>query len=79
MDSKSYLLDFKSLAQFDEDSTGSGSGRSSGRSTPRSSVSSSAPMEIHAGVLSNVHYDSDAHHVMEFFEMCSDLIVALAC
>ena len=79
VDGKSYLLDFKSLASDEDTSSGHSSGRSSGRSSPRSSVSSSAPLEIQAGNYSKARFDSAAHHAMEFYEMSSDLIVALAC
>eukprot|EP00112_Aurelia_sp_Birch-Aquarium-sp1_P020255 Seg518.8 transcript_id=Seg518.8/GoldUCD/mRNA.D3Y31 product="5'-AMP-activated protein kinase catalytic subunit alpha-2" protein_id=Seg518.8/GoldUCD/D3Y31 len=80
VDNKSYLLDFKSLASDEENfSSGRSSGPSSGRSSPRSSVSSTAPLEIQAGNYSKARLDSSAHHIMEFYEMSSDLIVALAC
>jgi len=79
VDSKSYLLDFKSLATDEEMSSARSSNPSSGRSSPKSSVSSTAPLEIQAGNYSKARFDSSTHHIMEFYEMSSDLIVALAC
>eukprot|EP00794_Sanderia_malayensis_P008006 gene8006-8865_t len=69
VDSKSYLLDFKSLASDEDNLSGNSSGRSSGRSSPRSSISSTAPIQIQAGNYSKARYDSSAHHAMEFYEI----------
>ena len=67
MDSKSYLLDFKSLALDAE------AQQLSAESSPRMGRADST-----TSVEPN-RQEADSHHVMEFFQVCSDLIVALAC
>lgn len=68
VDNRSYLLDFTSLAS-DEDE---------GHMTPRRNSGHLTPPRTIPG-RKNSHTEMSAHYVMEFFEMCSDLIVALAC
>ena len=70
VDHKSYLLDFKSLAPLDfEDATSSQLENNSKILSPTASCSS----------LEQLPEPGTCHYVMEFFEMCSELIVALAC
>ncbi|XP_031554814.1 5'-AMP-activated protein kinase catalytic subunit alpha-2-like isoform X2 [Actinia tenebrosa] len=79
VDHKSYLLDFKSLASpaSNEQLASFGSGKSSRRSSANSSFSSlkdcaNQPNE-------QMGNSSGSHHTLDFLEMCSNLIIALAC
>ena len=64
VDQKSYLLDFKSLAPLDfEEST----------------ALSPTPSSLAQEQQQQCPEPGSCHYVMEFFEMCSELIVALAC
>lgn len=77
VDHKSYLLDFKSLPCIDPPEHSEGvltSGKSSRKSSCNSSFSS---LKDSDNLSSPGHTGS--HHVMEFMEMCANLIVALAC
>lgn len=65
VDQKSYLLDFKSLSpDMEEKYHSSSESLSLNRPDPSTSQGVNG---------------SESHHVMEFFEICSELIVALAC
>ncbi|XP_066935374.1 5'-AMP-activated protein kinase catalytic subunit alpha-2-like [Clytia hemisphaerica] len=69
VDQKSFLLDFKSLAPLDFEDNTTSSTSSSRNASPVASCSS----------LNDPQEPGTCHYVMEFFEMCSDLIIALAC
>lgn len=78
VDHKSYLLDFKSLPCIDTPEHSEGlptSSKSSRKSSCNSSFSSLKDSESS----SPGHSHGGSHHVMEFMEMCANLIVALAC
>lgn len=66
VDQKSYLLDFKSLAPLDFEESNNDNDGSPSVVSPTPSYNS-------------LEKDEASHFVMEFFEMCSDLIIALAC
>lgn len=68
VDHKSYLLDFKSLAPLDFEETAALQAEKT--LSPTVSCSSLEQQHLEPG---------SCHYVMEFFEMCSELIVALAC
>ncbi|KAJ7372972.1 serine threonine-protein kinase [Desmophyllum pertusum] len=76
VDHKSYLLDFKSLPTT-ENNTEHTEGITSGKSSRKSSANSSFSSLKDSDTSFTIHVGS--HHTMEFMEMCSNLIVALAC
>ncbi|KAK3750532.1 hypothetical protein QZH41_018145, partial [Actinostola sp. cb2023] len=78
VDPKSYLLDFKSIPSpsKNEQSITSESDRLSRRSSANSSCSS---LKDCAGHSAEQIYVPVGHHTLDFLEMCSNLIIALAC
>ena len=70
VDQKSYLLDFKSLAPLDFEEATALQIEKTLSPTPSSSSLEQQQQCPEPG---------SCHYVMEFFEMCSELIVALAC
>jgi len=87
---RSYLLDFTSLAPEDDDdptttsTTTTISTTTSPSTTPPATTTTTSTSELlspprnNSGKIKNPT-NENVHNVMEFFEMCSDLIVALAC
>ena len=73
VDHKSCLLDYKSLPSPD-DYVESASGRSSRISSANSSFSS-----LRDAGSGDAPGSTGSHHTLEFLEMCSNLIIALAC
>ena len=78
VDHKSYLLDFKSLPCIDTPEHSEGLPTSS-KSSRKSSCNSSFSSLKDSDSSSPGHSHGGSHHVMEFMEMCANLIVALAC
>ncbi|EDO36169.1 predicted protein [Nematostella vectensis] len=84
VDRKSYLLDFKSLSapekwtENDGCNQNAGSGRSSRRSSANSSYSSLKDSQL-SEQSPPAAKEVQNHHIMDFLEMCSNLIIALAC
>lgn len=64
MDTKSYLLDFKSLTNEETEAN-------------NSALLGSTPTPVQTGNVI-VNLQNGGHHTMEFFEMCAALIIQLA-
>lgn len=77
VDHKSYLLDFKSLALPSNPQEMSYTGELSRRSSANSSCSSLKDYTGHSS--EQLVSPSVGHHTLDFLEMCSNLIIALAC
>ena len=84
---RSYLLDFTSLAPEDDDdpintatpiTTTTTISTTPPTATTTTTTELLSPPRNNSGKIKNPT-NENVHNVMEFFEMCSDLIVALAC
>lgn len=65
MDSKSYLLDFKSLSNDESEQS-------------NQALMGSVPTPVQMNVSTITGTKTNGHHTMEFFEMCAALIIQLA-